>query len=76
MTEPPTITELSHKVAASLKQERSEENAGDSYDLCEEIIQRHDLVRDDLMRETLRGWIGKVQVHHGTDNTYTRDWVR
>ena len=30
-------------------------------DLCEALMRHHDRTRDNLMRETLRSWVGRTQ---------------
>jgi len=61
-TKPRTVTELSHAVAKMLTLPPNEKkNRFDSMALCEEIMDRHDVTRDNLMRETLRSWVGEVQ---------------
>lgn len=61
--QPRSIAELSHAVAALLKPETeiNEANRFASMDLCGELMDQGDRVRDQLMRETLHSWVGKLQ---------------
>ena len=60
---PRSISELSHATAEMLRAEINDPNRFKSMDLCNEIMDRCDLVshRDQLMLDTLRSWIGKIQ---------------
>lgn len=69
--EPRSVAELSHAVAAILRTDKSSED-GDKLRfrvmaLAEEIMNRHNRVsgRDELTREMLRGWVGKIQTFAG-----------
>jgi hypothetical protein len=56
-----SITQLSHEVAAILQAPTTDETRFKSMSLCDDIMNAHDQVRDALLRETLRGWVGRVQ---------------
>lgn len=59
------LTELTHEVAAMLKAEQNEENRFKSMDLCQRLIEECDQVGDQLLRETIRSWIGRIQERFG-----------
>jgi len=64
MPKPRSVTELLKVSAAFLKDDfpANGENRFLSMDLCEEIMDRHDLILyDDCLRETLRGEVGRIQ---------------
>lgn len=66
--EPRSIAELSHAVAEVLRSpHKGDVTRFRVMDLSQEIMERCDLVsaRDDLMRDTLRSWIGRIQAHAG-----------